>query len=205
MWSSQPVSVALLSRILPSSFTQTSRGPSHWCERSAVREQYHALECCYFWVSQAVKQLLRPLPAVIDRSLMEHCFAASDCSCCQKCDWLTSLFLSALCRPVGTPFEDGKLSRKSLPLYLLLQVPCCLLRQDKCWLRLYCFPSSIRADISPSMPCFFLPVCILSSMIVYPNFFILPKRSSILFPKQNGGQVLIGSLSLTPQGHLSSW
>lgn len=38
--------------------TQTSRRSSHRCERSTIREQYHALECCYFWVSHA----LNPTP-----------------------------------------------------------------------------------------------------------------------------------------------
>lgn len=33
---------------------QTSRRSSHRCEWSTVREQHHALERCYFWVSHAL-------------------------------------------------------------------------------------------------------------------------------------------------------
>lgn len=38
--------------------TQTSRRSSHRCEWSTIREQHHALERCYFWVSHA----LNPTP-----------------------------------------------------------------------------------------------------------------------------------------------
>lgn len=54
----------------------------------------------------------------------------------------------------------------------LLCLPCCLLRQDKCWLRPYWFLSSIKADISPSMPLFlfFLRVCIFSNTFVFSDW-----------------------------------
>lgn len=50
-----PVHVFLLPCLC---LAQTSRRSSHRCERSTIREQYHALECCYFWVSHA----LNPTP-----------------------------------------------------------------------------------------------------------------------------------------------
>lgn len=113
--------------ISPSFFLpQTSRRSPHWCERSTVGEQYHALECCYFWVSQTVNQLLPALLTVMDHWLLprrlRRRFSPSDCCCKPKlCDCLTwknpdftlSFSFSVLFRPVGTPFEDGKLSRMS--------------------------------------------------------------------------------------------
>lgn len=118
-------------------FTQTSRRSSHWCKRSAVREQYHALECCYFWVSWAENQLLPAPPTVIDCSLLDRQLCSisvlvirdlivagnRNSETVWKFDWHETCLcsLSALCRPVGTPFEDGKLSRNCLYTYLYVR------------------------------------------------------------------------------------
>lgn len=122
---------------------QTSRGPSYRCERSAIGEQYHALERCYFWVSGALVLhrptllffFVFPLPLVVIpparqprrvttklcHSWMRLVFTVNTDIKPQSVDFpsraallrvLTDLF--CLCRPVGTPFEDGELLRLGL-------------------------------------------------------------------------------------------
>lgn len=79
-----PVSLWMSIFLLPCLFLhliQTSRRSSHRCERSPVREQYHAMERCYFWVSHVLIQLH---PAVFTVPLWLWCTLFSTFSCSLK-------------------------------------------------------------------------------------------------------------------------